>query len=257
MFSVVIPIYNHAKFVRQAIWSALRSPLVQEVLVLDDGSKDGSAAIAAAMAAAHSGRVRDLTPSSGGNRGAHHRLNELVERAQCEWIAILNSDDVFVSGRFEAIVRDPEFSDCDFAFGNVLFMDERGGLMCAKRGPLDSWGPFHPSLELLTMVAERRFFDLLYEQNYLVTTSNMIFRKSLHARVGGFRPYRYVHDWDFALRAMIHGRAAYVQRFLTAYRIHPHNTIRDNQLKIAIEIRSMLDHFEAELAREIHTKMRS
>ncbi|MGA2214369.1 MAG: glycosyltransferase family 2 protein, partial [Bryobacteraceae bacterium] len=104
MFSVVIPIYNHAKFVRQAIWSALRSPLVKEILVVDDGSKDGSHEIAAGLAAAHS-RVRDLTPPSGGNRGAPERLNELVERAQCEWIAVLNSDDVFVSGRFEAIVR--------------------------------------------------------------------------------------------------------------------------------------------------------
>ena len=39
MFSVVIPIYNHAKFVRQAIWSALRCPLVKEILVVDDGSQ--------------------------------------------------------------------------------------------------------------------------------------------------------------------------------------------------------------------------
>ena len=70
MFSVVIPIYNHAKFVRQAIWSALRCPLVKEILVVDDGSKDGSDKIAASMAAANSGRVRDLTPTSGGNRGA-------------------------------------------------------------------------------------------------------------------------------------------------------------------------------------------
>src|SRR3974390_2023762 len=198
MFSVVIPIYNHAKFVRQAIWSALRCPLVKEVLVVDDGSEDQSAKIAAGMAAAHSGRVRDLTPRSGGNRGAHHRLNELVEAAQCDWVAVLNSDDAFVSGRFEAIVRDPEFSNCDFAFGNVLFMNETGALVGARRGLLDIWAPALSSSVLFRMLAERRFIDPLYEKNYIVTTSNMIFRKSLHARIGGFRPYRYVHDWDFA-----------------------------------------------------------
>jgi glycosyltransferase involved in cell wall biosynthesis len=249
MFSVVIPIYNHAKFVRQAIWSALRCPLVKEILVLDDGSKDASPKIAASMAAAHSGRVRDLTPRSGGNRGAHHRLNELVERAQCEWVAVLNSDDVLVSGRFEAILRDPEFSDCDFAFGNVLFMDERGALAGAKRGPLDSWVLSRPSLDLLRMVAERRFSEVLSEENYLITTSNMVFRKSLHARIGGFRPYRYVHDWDFALRAMLVGRAAYIRRFLTAYRIHPRNTILENERKAVVETRLMLDSFKAEISR--------
>src|SRR5580658_3933929 len=190
MFSVVIPIYNHAQFVTQAIWSALRSPLVQEVLLLDDGSRDGSAGIARSMAAAHSGRVRDLTPPSSGNRGAHHRLNELVELAQCEWVAVVNSDDAFVDGRFEAIVRDPEFSDFDFVFGNVLLINERGALIGARRGPLDSWTPFRPSFDLLRMIGERRFVELLSEQNYLITTSNMVFRRSLHARVGGFRSFR-------------------------------------------------------------------
>jgi glycosyltransferase involved in cell wall biosynthesis len=240
MFSVLIPIYNHARFVRQAIWSALRCPLVQEILVVDDGSRDGSDRIAAGMAAAHSGRVRDLTSPSGGNRGAHQRLNELVDQAQCEWVAVLNSDDAFVSGRFESIVRDPEFSSCDFIFGNVLLMDERGALIGAKRGPLDSWTPFRPSLELLRMVEERRFAELMSQQNYVITTSNMVFRKSLHARIGGFRPYRYVHDWDFALRAMRLGGAAYIRRFLTAYRIHSRNTIAESEGKALLETKTML-----------------
>ncbi len=241
MFSVAIPIYNHAKFVRQAIWSALRSPLVQEILIVDDGSSDGSEKIAASMAAAHPGRVRDLTPPSGGNRGAHHRLNELVEQARCEWVAVLNSDDAFVSGRFESITRDPAFADCDFAFGNVLFMDERGALTGAKRGPLDFQNLSLPSFDLLRMVAERRFAELMWEQNYLITTSNMVFRRSLHARLGGFRPYRYVHDWDFALRAMQLGRSAYIRRFLTAYRIYAGNTISESEGKLRAEIKSMLE----------------
>jgi glycosyltransferase involved in cell wall biosynthesis len=248
MFSVVIPIYNHAKFVRQAIWSALRCPLAKEILIVDDGSKDGSDKIAAGLARAHSGRVRDLTPLSSGNRGAHHRLNELVEQARCEWIAVLNSDDAFVSGRFEAMLRDPDFPDCDFAFGNVLFMNERGALVGAKRGPLDSWGALRPGLDVAKMVTERRFVELLSDQNYLVTTSNMVFRKSLHARVGGFRPYRYVHDWDFALRAMLVGRAAYIRRFLTAYRIHSRNTILESERKVLVETRSMLGSFKLEFS---------
>ncbi len=90
------------------------------------------------------------------------------------------------------------------------------------------------------MVAERRFAELMREQNYLITTSNMVFRKSLHARVGGFRPYRYVHDWDFALRAMQLGRAAYIRRFLTAYRIHSGNTIQESERKARTETKAML-----------------
>jgi hypothetical protein len=93
------------------------------------------------------------------------------------------------------------------------------------------------------MVAERRFVELLSEQNYLITTSNMVFRKSLHARIGGFRPYRYVHDRDFALRAMLLGRGAYIRRFLTAYRLHSRNTIWESEREVRRETRSMLDRF--------------
>ena len=106
------------------------------------------------------------------------------------------------------------------------------------------------------MIAERRFVELLSEQNYLITTSNMVFRKTLHARLGGFRPYRYVHDWDFALRAMLAGRAAYIQRFLTAYRIHRRNTILESERKGNIETRDMLDRFQAEAARLAETNAR-
>ncbi|HTW65959.1 MAG TPA: glycosyltransferase [Bryobacteraceae bacterium] len=244
MFSVVIPIYNHAKFQRQAIWSALRSSLVTEILLLDDGSKDESAKIAASMAAAHPDRIRDLTPPSGGNRGAHNRLNELVEQARNEWIAVLNSDDAFVSGRFESITRDPAFGDCDFSFGNVLFMDQRGALIGAKRGPADTWSESLTSAQVLGMLAERRFTELLYERNYVITTSNMVFRRSLHARIGGFRSYRYVHDWDFALRATSLGRAAYIPRFLTAYRIHAGNTIQENKRRSLAETLVMLERWK-------------
>jgi hypothetical protein len=106
------------------------------------------------------------------------------------------------------------------------------------------------------MLAQRRFLELLSEQNHLVTTSNMVFRKSLHTRLGGFRPYRYVHDWDFALRAMLLGRSAYIRRFLTGYRLHGHNTILESERKGNIETRAMLDRFQAEASRFAKTNGR-
>ena len=85
--------------------------------------------------------------------------------------------------------------------------------------------------------------DLLCIENFVVSTSNMIFRKALHDHVGGFSPFRYVHDWDFALRAMALGRSLYVQRFLTAYRLHSRNTIRENKERVDLEIITMRERF--------------
>jgi glycosyltransferase involved in cell wall biosynthesis len=237
MFSVVIPIYNHAMFIAQAVRSALRCPLVDEVLLLDDGSSDGSAEIAARLAAAHRGRLRNVTPTDGRNRGAHYRLNELVGLAEQQWIAVLNSDDIFVPGRFEAVVQDPGFSKCDFAFGNVLLIDDRGSLKGAKLGPFDFGLYQHGQPD------SNRLMALLCLENFVVSTSNMIFRKALHIHVRGFSPFRYVHDWDFALRAMALGRSLYVRRFLTAYRVHSRNTIKEKKEGVDLEITTMLDRF--------------
>jgi glycosyltransferase involved in cell wall biosynthesis len=245
MFSVIIPIYNHQAFLSHAVRSALRSPLVAEVLLLDDGSLDGSAKLAARLAAADQ-RVKDLTPPNGGNRGAPSRLDELVQAAACDWVAVLNSDDVFVDGRFEAIASASMFPQSDFIFGNILLMNESGALIGAKRGPFDTGTPFPPSFDIHAMVADAEFLELLSHQNYLGTTSNMVFRKGLHKSIGGFRNYRYVHDWDFALRAMAVGRPLYVQRFLTSYRFHGHNTISENAAAVDLESLDVFNSFVVE-----------
>lgn len=240
MFSVVIPIYNHAKFLRQAVESALRCPLADEVLLLDDGSRDGSAQLAALLVAAHPSRLRNVTPSDGRNLGAHHRLNQLIGIAEQPWIAVLNSDDMFVPERFEKIIAEPAFTESDFVFGNVLLMDERGTMRGAKLGPFD-FGTCHQEHS-----GGRRLNALLRIENYVVSTSNMIFRKSLFDRVGGFSAFRYVHDWDFALRATALGRPLYVPRFLTAYRVHSHNTIHEHSENFDRERGQMLDKFRTE-----------
>ena len=241
MLSVVIPVYNHARFLAQAVRSALRSSLVEEVLLRDDGSADGSAAVASQLAAAHPDRVRDLTPADGANHGAAHRLNELVDLARCEWVAILNSDDVFVTGRFEAIVSDDRFKASDFFFGNVLYMNEQGTLIGSTRGPTD-----FSALTNITFAGSQstdQLLELLARENFLISTSNMVFRKALHARIGGFAPYRYVHDWDFALRAFSLGRPRYIPRFLTAYRRHSSNTILEDAQGIRQEVRQAFDRY--------------
>lgn len=244
MFSVVVPVYNHAGFVSQAVSSALRAPLVAEILLLDDGSKDESAAIAAQLTGSHPDRIRNLTPSNGGNRGAPYRLNELVEAARCEWVAVLNSDDLFVCGRFEAMVAEERFNRSDFVFGNVLFMDQHGVLAGAKRGPSDTWRVFRGSRhEERDAAKEDRFLDPLSQENYLVSTSNMVFRKALHARVGGFAAYRYVHDWDFALRAIALGHPLHIPRYLTAYRRHAGNTILEDSEQTRREARNVFERF--------------
>lgn len=90
--SVIIPSYNHERFVRQAIESALAQTLGDlEVCVTDDCSTDGTADVVASV---RDERIR--FKRFGHNRGVSAALNDAIGRSSGEYIAELNSDDYFL-----------------------------------------------------------------------------------------------------------------------------------------------------------------
>jgi glycosyltransferase involved in cell wall biosynthesis len=256
MFSVLIPVFNHARFLRRAVESALRDRLVGEVLVVDDGSHDDSPRVIRDLAGLYGPRVRDINAGRPGNRGAHARLNELVEAARHDWVAVLNSDDAFVPSRFVAARALARFGRTQFVSGNLLIMDAAGTVCGRKRGWLDPEYPFPPTLhgDAASTSGDWRkpewqeaFRARLLHQNFIATTSNMLFTKQLHARIGGFRDYRYCHDWDFALRAAFDGDVGWCDQYLTLYRIHGSNTISEAREAIVAEVRRMFHGFRADI----------
>ena len=125
MFSVILSCYNHARFVVEAVESALNSPLVDEVLVVDDGSSDRSRDLLQATFRS-TGKVRFLTESTAVNLGAPARWNQLARAARNEWIAPLNSDDRFCFGRFEVLAEHIRRGNPDLVFGDLIVIDESG-----------------------------------------------------------------------------------------------------------------------------------
>ena len=63
MFSVVIPVFNHERYLAECVLSAVRSPLVEEVLLLDDGSSRWErSSLPKSLPAGALRKVRDVTP---------------------------------------------------------------------------------------------------------------------------------------------------------------------------------------------------
>lgn len=245
MFSVVVPSYNHAPYLFSAVVSALQSELVREILVVDDGSSDGSRSVIQRLVRSWPDRVRELSRSGERNRGAHERLNELVAAAREPWVAVLNSDDAFVAGRFE-ILRTHGARGAEFLCGSLSIFDEDGSVIGSKCGAHQPEYAFSQGIDVGGHLERGSLVPLLANQNFIATTSNMVFTRSLHARVGGFRDYRYVHDWDFALRAAAMGRCCALPHFLATYRSHPANTIRENRQATADEVQRLLRQFLVE-----------
>lgn len=227
MFSVVIPVYNHARFLRQAVESALGSEFVAEVLLCDDGSSDGSDRLCRRLQEEHRARVRDCSDQPTRNRGAHNRLNKLCRLATQPWIRILNSDDYFLPGSFETLRLLAFTERADLISGSMLICDDQGRMLGTKRGVFDPEYPLPkpPAPSPLLQTAEVR--RLLLNQNFMATTTNMAFTRALFDKIGGFSDFRYAHDLDFALRATMLGNSISTAAFLATYRIHGSNTISE------------------------------
>jgi glycosyltransferase involved in cell wall biosynthesis len=229
--AVVVPSYNHETFVGEAIQSALdqtRAP--DEVIVVDDGSTDDSRVILESVRAP-AFRVF-LQP----NLGAHAALNRGIAESKADLIFILNSDDSFAPERVDHFARLFE-ADAELALAGswLEVVDGSGRRLAVKEAwhNLEPW-PLGPPEQTFQGTEDPR--ANLLQTNYLSTTSNFVVRRSVWERHGPFRPLRYAHDWDFALRVARTEKMRIVPSALLRYRVHDRNTIRENRTAMEFEI---------------------
>ena len=105
--SVIIPVFNAVSYVGRAVESALAQRETAEVLLIEDGSDDGSWEECQRLAA-QDVRVLVLRHPDGQNRGAGASRNLGIENARVPYVAFLDADDFYLPGRFQ---KDGEILD--------------------------------------------------------------------------------------------------------------------------------------------------
>jgi glycosyltransferase involved in cell wall biosynthesis len=125
--SVIIPVYNAADYIEKAADSVLQFESVKELLLIDDGSKDGSAEICEKIAA-NNPRVTFLQHPDKKNHGVSATRNLGINLASQEFITFLDADDYYLPNRFDMEMeyfKDPKI---DGVFGAISteFITEKG-----------------------------------------------------------------------------------------------------------------------------------
>jgi len=229
--SVVIPSYNHSRFIQATVSSVLTQSIRDlELIVVDDGSTDNSVEI---LKAIDDPRLQVITQH---NEGAHSAINRGLSIASSDYLAIINSDDAYYPSRLETLIDVLELdSEVGLVASYIEVVDQNGIRLGVKHGyrDLEPWLLKHPGRSFR---AGDDLHSALLTENYLSTTSNFVFRKSLYSQVGPFRPLIYAHDWDFALRTAQVSRLAMVAEPLLRYRVHESNTIREDIAAMIFEI---------------------
>lgn len=138
--SVVVPAYNAGASLERAVRSALAQTLTDvEVLVIDDGSSDDTADVAATLAA-QDRRVRVL--GDGRNHGVSVARNTGFAAARGEWIAGLDADDAYVPDRLERLLAAAAYHGADMVADDLGYWDWHAGQSAGRAiGPIDVAGP--------------------------------------------------------------------------------------------------------------------
>mgnify|MGYP001080589972 CR=1 FL=1 len=210
-FSVIVPCYNYARYLRQSVTSVLRqdTPRVR-VLILDDASHDETPAVARELCAADS-RVEYLRNKT--NIGHIATYNIGIDWADGDYFLLLSADDYLVEGAFERAAhvfrRHPTLV---MTYGKCLIVDANAA----------------PTEEIAASHGDRVFTgqDFIRRSGIhnLVPTPTAIVRTDMQRLVGHYRQeLPHTGDLEMWLRFAAHGDIAYIDAVQAAKREHGQN----------------------------------
>ena len=219
LISVIIPAYNHERFVGAAIDSVLNQTVADlELIVVDDGSTDGTGAVVKSYADPR------LTYYFQENQDAYNTINRGLSLARGQFVAILNSDDVFTLDRLAKLLDHCREHGAECVFSDVVPISDAGEMFT---DPDFGWNVWHRK-NRDQYFACGDIYRAFLRGNFMVTTSNLFMTARAVRTVGNFCSLRYLHDYDFIFRMMLAfpGRVHYLDREkLLYYRIHSGNTL--------------------------------
>ena len=199
MISVCMPTYNGERYVGEQVASILRSPNVDEVLVSDDGSDDGTRRLLIGLA---DPRIRLI---EGPRAGLVKNYEHLLTQVRGDHIFLADQDDVWLPGKVEAMTH--ALAGADLALSDCVVVD--GALQ-----------PLRPSF-FAARGSRPGLLRNLVRNSYLGCC--MAFNRRLLSYALPFPAQLPMHDWWLGLVAELFGTVRFVPTPLVMYRRHGEN----------------------------------
>lgn len=213
-FSVLIANYNNARLIQQAL-DSIKAQTVQnyEVIVVDDGSTDGSHSVIELAKLSFGGKLRH---SFQDNRGVASARNAALKMCSGEYITFLDPDDYWHDRRLQiheyVLDRNPNIGFCCSDF-ELLYEDGR------SERHFDKWLVF-PDFPFEREIPREDALRWLLRVNF-VGTNGATIRRSCVENVGLFKEnYRQSEDYDYWLRCAANSEFYVIPQVLHTYRIH-------------------------------------
>lgn len=206
--SVIIPCYNGAQYLPDALDSALAQTFGDfELLIVDDGSTDDTAEVAGRYIARDRERVHYLHQP---NCGLAVARNTAISHARGDLLALLDCDDIWTPERLaEGIALMDARPEVGLTHANIVYVDGE------KR-------PIREDLVRQEQYLSGRIFEHIYTRRAHLACPTVLFRRECVERVGGFDPELTrlgCEDRDLWLRIARKYDVAYLPKALAYYRV--------------------------------------
>ena len=208
--SVITPVYNVEKYIDETLESVFRQTYEDiEIVLVDDCSTDNSAQIIAKYKESHPEIVYFLQPE---NMGAGAARNKALELASGQYVAFLDSDDLWLPKKTERQIKLMQKKNSPFSYAAIEMMDEESKTIKGKRNLKETCN----------------YKYLLH--NTIIATSSVIVDRTV---LGDFRMPLRRGGQDYAtwLKLLRGGAVAYgINETLVRYRVS-NNSLSSNKFK--------------------------
>jgi alpha-1,3-rhamnosyltransferase len=236
--SVVVPSYDHEAFIERTLRSVFAQTLApKELIVIDDGSRDGSVGVIERVLADSAVPARLIARE---NRGLCPTLNEGLAIAKGEFFAYLGSDDIWLPGFLERQAGLlAERPNAALAFAHAYVINEFDNIIDRT----DNWTQFADGDLLPTLLSGEIF-----------SSPGVLYRRSAIDGIG-WNPAAALEDYELYLALAANGEFARNTEVLCAWRQHGGNTSSNTpamlreQIAAQIRLRERLPVSPADLER--------
>lgn len=247
LVSVIIPVYNHEKFVVEALNSVINQSYPHiEMIIIDDGSSDNSISIIDEWMNSWKNRNHSSTSITfikQENRGAHATINRGLSLAKGDFLTILNSDDYYHLDRIRLLI-DKVAGKGEIGFSLVKAVNENGNTL-PQNHPWMEWY----ECNIRDLINWPTIGFKLLHVNIAVSSGNLFFSKTLYQRIGEFKNLKLAHDLDFLLRAVALSEPIFLEERLYFYRIHHHNTFHQVNSLLSTELKEIYREYVSLVAK--------
>ena len=211
LVSIIVPAFNRASLIPETLRSVQDQTCKRfEVLVIDDGSTDATADAVRSVCASDS-RFRYHYQE---NRGAAAARNRGIELSNGEFIAFLDSDDLWLPQKLERQMdvfrKSPQTG---FVYCNGYYIDETGAR--------------NEELTRRARATRHSVENILFDRISFFSTSGVMFRKACLEKAGRFdEQFKLLEDVDLWFRILLHHEGHFLDEDLVINRKHESNYIR-------------------------------